>query len=234
MTIVVAIHQPNFFPWLGYFDKIVRSHKFIFLDDVQFPKKGGSWSNRVKIYVSGEARWVTASIRRPPHGVALINQIEFSDDRHWRSKFLKTLESNYSHAAFYEETMSLLKPLIMANEGMLARYNMDAIRAIAEHIGIRHAHCVPSSSLGVSGTATDLLINLTKCVDGTLYLCGGGAEGYQQDSAFAAAGLDLRYQRFEHPIYSQGDKLSFTQGLSVVDPLMHIGRNGVKKLLEAQ
>lgn len=231
MTVVVAIHQPNFFPWLGYFDKIVRSDKFIFLDDVQFPKKGGSWTNRVKMYIAGEPRWITAPIQRPPHGVVRINRVMFSEDRHWRAKFLKTVESNYASAAFYDETMSLLKPLIMTDEHMLARYNMIVIRAIAQHLGIEHNHCVASSSLGVSGNATELLINLTKCVGGTLYLCGGGAEGYQDDSAFAAAGLRLRYQRFNHPIYLQGDGSIFMPGLSVVDALMHCGCSGVRKML---
>ena len=51
MDKIVAIHQPNFFPWLGYFDKINKSDIFIFLDDVQFPKKGGNWTNRVQLMV---------------------------------------------------------------------------------------------------------------------------------------------------------------------------------------
>ena len=65
---VVSIHQPNFFPWLGYFEKIVRSDYFIFLDNVQFPKKGGSWTNRVKLIVSGQPKWLTANINRQYHG----------------------------------------------------------------------------------------------------------------------------------------------------------------------
>ena len=67
--ILVAIHQPNFFPWLGYFDKIRRADFFILLDDVQYPKTGaGSWSNRVKVMINGEGRWLTAPVDRSFHG----------------------------------------------------------------------------------------------------------------------------------------------------------------------
>lgn len=105
MTRIVAIHQPNFFPWLGYFDKIARSDTFIFLDDVQYPKTGGVWSNRVKMLVAGEPRWVTAPITRTFHGLAKINEIEWADDQTWRVKLIKTLAANYSKAGHYREIM---------------------------------------------------------------------------------------------------------------------------------
>ena len=80
MNKTVAIHQPNFFPWMGYFEKISRSDVFVFFDDVQFPKKGGSWSNRVKLLVSEEARWVTAAIDRSYSGTRTIREMFFLDN----------------------------------------------------------------------------------------------------------------------------------------------------------
>ena len=77
MKHIVAIHQPNFFPWLGYFDKISKADSFVFLDDIQFPKKGGSWSNRIKLFISGDVRWVTAAINRDYSGTRNINEMEF-------------------------------------------------------------------------------------------------------------------------------------------------------------
>lgn len=228
---VVAIHQPNFFPWLGYFDKIARSDVFIFLDHVQFPKKGGVWSNRVKMRCGGEARWITAPIRRAFHGVASINEIEWADEQPWRSKLLKTLAVNYSRAPFFKETMAWLEQLVFLPESNLALYNMAVIRAIAGQVGLRHEHCVASSCLGCEGQASDLLINLTRKAGGGCYLCGGGAAGYQDDAAFAAAGLELRYQRFVHPVYAQIGQPNFATGLSIVDALMNVGCEGVKGLL---
>ncbi len=231
MTRVVAIHQPNFFPWLGYFDKIARSDVFIFLDHVQLPKTGGGWSNRVKMRVAGEPRWVTAPVRRAFHGVAAINEIEWADEQPWRAKLARTLAANYAKAPYCRETMAWLEPLIQMPEGNLARYNMAVIRAIADRIGLRHDHCVTSSSLDGQGQANELLIDLTRKVGGVCYLCGGGAAGYQDDAAFAAAGLELRYQRFAHPVYAQAGQQDFAPGLSIVDALMNVGCGGVKGLL---
>lgn len=231
MTRVVAIHQPNFFPWLGYFDKIARSDVFIFLDDVQFSKTGGTWSNRVKMLLAGEPRWVTAPISRAFHGVALINEIEWADEQPWRSKLLKTLGANYARVPHYRETMAWLEPLILQPENNLARYNMAVIRAIADRIGLRNDHCVTSSSLGGQGQASDLLIYLTRKVDGDCYMCGGGASGYQEDKAFAAAEVELRYQSYAHPIYTQHGGREFVPGLSIVDALMNLGFERVRQLL---
>jgi hypothetical protein len=231
MTRVVSIHQPNFFPWLGYFDKIVRSDVFIFLDDVQYPKTGGVWCNRVKMRLGGEVRWVTAPIRRAFHGVAQICEIQWADERPWRIKLLKTLATNYSKAPFYREIMPWLEALILLPESNLARYNMAAVRTIAEQIGIPYEHCVTSSSLGGQGNASALLIDLTLKVGGDGYLCGGGASGYQDDEAFAAAGLKLHYQSFDHPVYSQFGGSEFIPGLSIVDALMNLGINGVGQLI---
>ncbi len=231
MSTIVAIHQPNFFPWLGYFDKIARSDVFVILDDVQFPKTGGVWCNRVKMRLAGEARWVTAPIRRAFHGVAPICEIRWADEQPWRIKLLKTLAANYSKAPFYQEITPWLEALILLPESNLARYNMAVVRAIAEQIGLQHNHFVTSSSLGGRGNASALLIDLTLKAGGGSYLCGGGAGGYQDDEAFAAAGLKLCYQSFVHPVYSQFGGCEFVPGLSVVDALMNLGFDGVGRLM---
>jgi len=231
---IVAIHQPNFFPWLGYFDKIARSDVFVFLDHVQLKKTGGSWGNRVRFRVSDEARWVTAPIRRAFHGVAAISQIEWADDQPWRSKMLKTLAANYARAPFFTETMEWLEPLVLLPETNLARYNMAVIKTIAGQVDLRHDHCVCSSSLGCEGHANDLLIGLTRQVGGTCYMCGGGSSGYQDDRTFEQAGISLAYQSYQHPAYPQAGTRDFVPGLSIVDALMNVGRDGVRVLLAVE
>ena len=224
---LVAIHQPNFFPWLGYFDKIARCDKFIFLDHVQFQKTGGTWSNRVKLNSSGEGRWFTAPINRAFHGVARINEIEWANDQPWREKLIKTLVTNYSRSPHFREIMGILELLVYNSENNLARYNAHAILEIAQGLGLSTNKFRWSSDLGITSNSTELLIDLARAIGCDTYLCGGGADGYQQDSLFSKAGLKLVYQSFSHPIYLQRNNPEFIAGLSIIDALMECGFCGV-------
>jgi len=224
MAGLVAIHQPNFFPWMGYFDKIRRADVFVMLDAVDYPRSGsggmGSWTNRVRLSIQGEARWITCPVKRASLG-APINAIAIDDDQPWRAKLLRTLDANYRKAARYGEAMALLESLIGSPDNNLAAFNIAAIRAIADRLGAK-TRFVLQSSLPGEGKATDLLISLVKDAGGQAYLAGGGAGGYQQDDAFAAAGLGLVYQGFVPRPY--GDESRFIAGLSIIDYLMHDGR----------
>jgi hypothetical protein len=231
MTKIVAIHQPNFFPWLGYFDKIAKSDIFIFLDSVQFPKTGGVWCNRVKLLISGKARWITAAINRNYHGIRQINEMRFFSEIPWRKKLLKIIENEYTKHPFYNEVITIIEPLLLSSEENIAEYNVYAISEIAKVLGLDTTKLRRSSACSVIGTSNQLLCELTRAVDGSVYLCGGGAEGYQDDAFFSTQGVSLKYQNFQHPVYPQRGQTIFTPGLSVIDAAMNVGWQGVRKML---
>lgn len=226
----VAIHQPNFFPWLGYFDKIVRSDIFILLDHVQLPKKGGTWSNRVKLLIGNEARWLTAPIDRSYHGVRAISEIQFLNDESWRKRVVNTITQSYRLAPFYSDTMDLLEPLIVNPETNVALFNGHAVVAIADQLGVDNEKFMWSSKLFKEKHSNEMLISLVKGVGGDTYLCGGGAD-YHDDALFTAAGLEVKYQNFQSPAYAQIGTDSFIPGLSIIDAFMNVGLAGVRELL---
>jgi hypothetical protein len=229
----VAIHQPNFFPWLGFFDKLIRCDRFILLDTAQHQKKGGTYGNRVKLLIGGEPRWVTAPICRGYHGVKPISAIQFDDRIPWRAKLSKTLSANYAKAPFLEETLGLIIPLLADPDDRLSNYNCKAIQAIARALGIDTGKMVVASELSVDGLGTELLISLTRRSEGTAYMCGGGSAGYQQDDLFTQAGLKLVYQNFSHPVYLQYQRPDrFVPGLSIIDALMNVGAEALRALLQ--
>ena len=230
LTCIVAIHQPNFFPWQGYFDKIINSDIFVILDDAQLQKTGGGWSNRVQLSISGEAKWVTAPLNRNFHGTATINHINFDERVPWRDKLIKSLELNYKKALFYNDTITFLRSVINYPENNVARYNLYVIRSILYQLKLK-AKLVIASDMNITENATERLIVITKKLGGSIYLCGGGSAGYQDDNLFLKAGVELKYQNYKPVIYNQTGIEKFIPGLSIVDTLMHCGFEETKKLL---
>jgi hypothetical protein len=215
---LVAIHQPNFFPWLGYFDKIARADVFVFLDGVGFPR--GSWVNRVRLNIQGEARWITCPVKRATLA-GQIAGVEIDDTKDWRTKLLKTLDANYRRAPNFDFAMRLVEPLVRNSESELAAFNINAITTIAGALGIV-TRFLRQSDLNVSGAASEMLVSVVQAAGGTAYLMGGGASGYHDNAAFAEAGVGVQAQAFHALPY--GPPEHFLPGLSVIDYLMYDGR----------
>lgn len=234
MSKLVSIHQPNFFPWLGYFDKIARSNIFILLDDVQYQKTGGVWTNRVKLLIANEAKWITAAIDRNYSGTRNINEMHFVSSEPWRKKTLRSIEANYAKHPYFDEVIETIQPLIMNEESNVARYNYHAICNITKALGLDTNHFRLSSQLQKEGASNELLASLTKVVGGDSYMCGGGAEGYQEEAVFSKQSIKLHYQNFKHPVYLQHRSPNFTSGLSIIDSAMNLGWLGVYQLLRQQ
>lgn len=230
---IIAIHQPNFFPWLGFFNKISSCDAFVILDHVQFPRtSAGSWVNRVKVLTSGEGKWATAQVNRNYEGTRSITEMEFAQDAPWRSKMVNTLSLNYKKAAFYNDIFPFIKELIENAENNIAAYNINAIKTIAVKLDIPAIKFHRSSEMLQESHSNELLISLTKQLGGDIYLCGGGADGYQDETIFTNAGVELRYQQFQHPVYEQIAVPTFIPGLSIIDALMNTGWDGVKELIK--
>jgi len=220
---ICAIHQPNFFPWLGYFDKIKKCDKFIILDHVQFPKTGGGgWSNRVAFNIQGRSQWFTAPINRP-EGLWSINETTFRDT-HWRVKFKKTLQANYAKAPFFKKYREFIFELIDFSDNDLVAYNLNAIESICKLLNIDLTNkIVLSSSLSSQESSNEMLIALTKEVECDVYLAGGGADSYQDIELFDKANVGFEYQNFDHPVYAQVGDQEFIKGLSVIDYIFNQG-----------
>lgn len=229
---VVAIHQPNFFPWLGFFDKIATSDVFVLLDHVQFPTAGGNYVNRVSMHVSGEPRWLTMPVVRRFEGTRRIDEMRIDDSTPWRRKCLNLLRANYAKAGCFDDVFPIVEPLVTFATDRVGDYNVNAITSICECLGIPATRLVRSSTLDAEGQKNQLLANLVRQVGGTTYLAGGGSGGYQDDATFGHHGISVEYQHFTHPVYAQRGH-DFVPGLSILDALFHCGFEATASLLRA-
>lgn len=231
---VVAIHQPNFFPWLGFFDKIIRADVFILMDNAQFPKTGGTWTNRVRIAINNQPAWLTLPVQRNYSGFRSIFEMEINNTTNWREKLLRTLQANYGRTPCYRQSMALVEEMVNFPSAKLSEFNTYAIHRLCEVFRIDTKKIILGSTLKPAGNATDLLINMTKVVGGTAYMCGGGSGGYQEDQKFYSAGIGLIYQEFRHPAYPQANTAEFLPGLSILDALFNLGSEELSRLLTNQ
>lgn len=230
--VLIAIHQPNFLPWLGWFDKLHRADKFVILDDVQFPKSGaGTWINRVQVIIAGRPAWITLPVVRSFKGTRLIRDMALDANANWRSKMLRTLHLNYGKHPYSAEVFAALEALLASPEQSLCEYNLALLERIASGLGLRWSKVVRASASPVSEKSTDRLAALVLSNQGTVYLAGGGASGYQQDQTFVQQGIAVKYQSFVPHAYPQRGSGQFMQGLSVLDALMNLGFDGTRELL---
>lgn len=225
---VVAIHQPNYLPWLGYFAKMATADIFIFLDDVQYSK--GSYTNRVRILRAGEPRWLTMPVVF--NFGDTIREVQCADAG-WQSRHIDILSDFYRQTKCFTDIMPEIALIIKSApaEGSISTINRHLVQAFAARLSLG-CKLLCSSEIPATGLKSDdRLIELTLAVASqATYLSGQGGSAYQDAGKFAAAGITLKYIRFKHPTYDQGIG-DFVPGMSIVDALFHLGWDGVKALL---
>src|SRR5258707_3163464 len=194
---IVAIHQPNYIPWLGYFFKIAHADKFVFLDNVVYPDT--SFVNRNSIKTPSGPAWLTIPVIRRGRRGQLIGEVEADNTHRWAERHLTTLRCNYSRAPYFKETLALLEPhyrVIAGNRRSLAEFNIGVICSIATYLGFS-AQFIRASELSVSGHKTDLILDICRAIGARTYLAGTGwAKSYQEDEKLEEAGITPVYSPF--------------------------------------
>ena len=227
----IAIHQPNFCPWVGYFAKIAAADQFVFLDTAQVSK--GSYQNRVRIKTPQGPQWLTANVSKPHKGFVGSDNIELRKFETWKPKHLKTIEANYSRSPNFSFFFEKLSNFYQASgHYLLNDFNIGLIKLACEALQLEQNNFVRSSAIDVNAKSDDALIEICKYGKATEYLSGEGGKNYQQEKKFLKMGIQVRYGFFRHPVYEQlwGD---FVPGLSILDLLLNHGEDSRHILMSA-
>jgi hypothetical protein len=232
----VAIHQPNFMPWLGLFNKLAMVDRFVVYDHVQ-AMGGSSWLTRNRILVQGEARWLTMPIVRSGTGLPPVNEVRVQWESRLVGKQLRTLEQEYGAHPHFDEVFGLVTELYGERPPLIAQLNEAFIRRVATRLGLA-VEFVSSTELcareprlrALSGS--ELVLATCQAAGGDEYVCGEGGVGYIDPPAFEAAGVAFWWQRYAPPEYPQRRARSFVSHLSVLDALCNVGFAGTRELIE--
>lgn len=219
---IIAIHQPNYFPGLGFFSKIAQCDLFILLDDVAFSKN--SYINRVQVLCSGKPKWLTLPVHASL-GAPIAETVPA--DVVWREKHARTLENYYRNAACFDEVFpDIINWLEQTQEfGDIARINTFLVKVIATKLGLNPEWRRSSQAQATDMTGTDRLVFLIQkqATTEATYLSGAGGVKYQDPVVFARAGIELRFSAKPVEQYPQIGSDAFVEGLSVLDSLFNIG-----------
>ena len=174
---VVAIHQPEHLPWLGFFNKMANADEFIVLDNVQYCKR--NFQNRNQVLVNGVGMYINVPVKLEKYREKTIADMEiYSDsDVPWKSRYLKTIEYNYKRHPFFGDYFPFFEDLLGKNITSLCQFNMEIINFFARQLQIA-TRIVMASSLAPQGSKSDLILDISKRAGANVYLSGSAGRNY--------------------------------------------------------
>ena len=216
--IVFSGHQPNFFPYMGFFYKMVKSDIFVLDDDVQFSSDGFQNFNYIK--VGRNRHKVTVPVTFDFGN--LINEVKICYARDWESKLIRTLEMNYSKAPFFDDGMELVTRHLGMHYEVLSDLNIAVIRDLAKRFGIKTRIFIASRDLPTK--LKNNARNVWQClqVGADTYYSGEGGKAYNDEKMFHDHGIRVLYSDYKPVVYRQ-QKWNFIENLSVIDYVFNCG-----------
>jgi WbqC-like protein family len=225
----IAIMQPGYLPWLGFFELMQNCDLFVVLDDVQYTKR--DWRSRNRIRTKEGWMWLTVPVlvknRRGQH----IRDTKINNDCPWKEKHLKSLKSNYSKARYFNGCIGELEGIYRKDWAFLLDLDMEIILFMAHHFAIK-TNIALASSLGIHGLGgNDHILEICRKLGANELYDSAGAKPFIDLNLFENANIKVVFQEYRHPIYAQIHQ-PFLPHMSAIDLLFNAGANGKALILK--
>ena len=222
----VAIHQPNYLPYLGFFHKLSLVDTFVIMDDTQYDKK---FTNRNKIKVPGNWIWLTVPINKK-HKFVANKIVEINNEENWQSDHFEKINRSYSNSEFFKKNYKTFFEKIYSKKwDHLFTLNYELIIQLIDWLDIK-IEVIKESELNINGNSTERLVNISKKIGAETYVSGIGGKEYMNKKMFETNNIKIEYQNFKCPIYKQVFNSEFIPNLSIIDLLFNIGPKSLSKL----
>lgn len=227
----VAMMQPAFMPWQGFFGLIHTVDIFVFLDDFQFSVQ--SYHQRNRLFVNpGAVDWYSVPVRKSSSFKMPLSETRINDDIPWRKKTLKRIAHNYSRAPFFATIFPVVEYWLKKCEPSLGEQNMALILTICHLLGIRKEFR-RSSRLPSEAARSQRVLELLRWCGASRYYSARGSFPYMlEDKVFPVEDIDVLFQDFHPQSYRQvGSPNEFTPSLSILDALFNVGPEETLRLV---
>lgn len=227
----VAMMQPTFLPWQGYFELLDSCDTFIFLDDFQFSLQ--SFQQRNLLFVNkGQKDWCTVPVLKDGSFLRPLNKTAINNSTPWKEKLWRGVSYNYIKADFFHEIEPFVQEWFFSKADNLADLNIGFIKLACKLMNI-HPNFFYSSQIPSQSKRSGLVLDLLRATQATHYLCAHGAFSYMfEDKVFPVEGIEVLFQNYNCLPYKQaGTDVSFVPNLSVLDALFNIGPKATLDLI---
>ena len=221
----IAILQPNYIPWKGYFDLINMVDEFVLYDEMQYTKR--DWRNRNRIKTPSGLQWLTIPVRVKGNFFQKINQTQISD-KNWGKKHWQTIQRNYAKAPFFNDYREIFEDLYLnCNDTYLSDVNYKFIQAINKILGIKTV-IKWSSDFDLIDGKTERLLGICKACNATIYLSGPSAKTYFNQSLAEKENIQVKWMDYNnYPEYTQLHP-PFRHNVTILDLIFNEGPNAAK------
>lgn len=213
----IAIHQPNYLPWIGYFDKMDQVDTFVILDTANHSKSG--YINRTQIKTPQGSLVLTVPLKQKEKP---INELEIQNNVNWQIRHWKAIEANYKKCTYWADYKDGFEKIYCKKWDNIASLNIALIQHITMLLNITTELVIESDLQLDFGRNNARNVNIVSHLGGDIYLSGIGARVYNDENAFSNRHIKLVYQDFKHPEYPQRWG-NFQYNLSILDMLFNCG-----------
>ncbi|WP_181304261.1 WbqC family protein [Rufibacter sp. XAAS-G3-1] len=217
----IAIMQPYFFPYIGYFSLIKHTDKFVIFDPVQYIKKG--WINRNRVLKPGEGwQYIIAPVQSHEFN-ALIKDIQVVEGDEWKTKIIRQLDHYKKRSPFYKETIQVLEECFQYKETSITKINTFYLNKICQHLEIEFDNEIYSEmDLDVANqvnASDEWALRISEAMRATTYINPPGGMSFFDKSKYDLAGIKLEFMTSKLGLYNQ-KRPGFEAGLSIIDVMM--------------
>ena len=216
----IAIMQPTYLPWMGYFAMIDQVDIFIIFESVQFSKR--SWQQRNQINTANGPVWLTVPVLSKGKRGQLINEVEIDTTSNFHKSHISSIVNHYRKSPYFLEYSGELFSILEKGHLNLSELTAELITLLCRVLGITTT-IKYSSKMENKGTKADLLAMLCQQLDVTEYVSALGSREYLEESGiFNKLGIPIKYNEYDHPEYLQtfGE---FVPYMSIIDLLFNEG-----------